>query len=248
MANVRMQNVSVEFPIYNASTRSLKKKLLNLSTGGHIARDSSNTLYVQALDNVSLEFNYGDRVALLGHNGAGKTTLLRVIAGVYEPIQGSVRVKGKVASLFDVGLGLDPECSGHENIILRGLYLGLDRDEIKEKADEIAEFTELGDYLDMPARTYSSGMMMRLAFAVSTSIRPDVLLMDEWIGAGDAAFMERVENRLRKFVDRTGILVLASHNELLVRQVCNKAILFQQARLLHQGEIDEVFHTYRSIS
>src|SRR5262245_16038417 len=186
MACISLDEVSVSFPVYNTNARSLKKSMLAMTTGGRIGTDLDDTLYVKALDSVSLVFEHGDRVGLVGHNGAGKTTLLRVIAGIYEPPSGRVDVDGRVAALFDVALGIDPESTGYENIFLRGLYLGLRPMEIQARIDEITVFSELGDYLAMPVRTYSTGMKLRLAFAVCTSIEPEIMLMDEWLGAGDA--------------------------------------------------------------
>jgi ABC-2 type transport system ATP-binding protein/lipopolysaccharide transport system ATP-binding protein len=154
-------------------------------------------------------------------------------------------VEGKVAPLFDVGLGMDPESSGHENIVLRGLYLGLAKAEIKAKADEIAEFTELGSFLSLPLRTYSAGMRARLAFAVSTCIDPEILLLDEGIGAGDAAFLDKAKQRLNAFVARAGILVLASHADALVRQFCTKAFLLDQGRIVASGPVQEVLDRYK---
>src|SRR5262249_10715165 len=171
---------------------------------------------------------------------AGKTTMLRVMAGIYEPVSGAVSVDGHVAPLFDVALGIDPDSSGYENIRLRGLYLGLSRSEIKAKTDEIAEFTELGAFLSLPLRTYSLGMRARLAFAISTCIEPEILLLDEVVGAGDAAFIAKARQRLEALVARAGILVLASHSDSLVRQFCNKAILLDQGSVVATGPISEV--------
>ena len=207
-----LKNVSVSFPIYSSGSRSLKKRLLFRGTGGQIANDANNRIVVEALRNVSLSLMAGDRVALIGSNGAGKTTLLRVMAGVYEPFAGEVISCGRISPMFDIGLGIDHEISGYDNIRLRGLILGLTADEIEERMPDIVEFTELGDYLDIPVRAYSSGMMTRLTFAVATCFSPEILLMDEWIMAGDAGFMAKAQHRVQSFVERANILVLASHN------------------------------------
>jgi len=244
MAQIRLDHVSVAFPIYDASSRSLKKRMLGAATGGRIQSESGPSV-VQALDDVTLHFQHGNRVGLVGHNGAGKTTLLRVLAGIYEPGSGTVQVDGHIAPLFDIALGMDPESTGYENIVLRGLYLGLSHDEIRARTGEIAEFTELGPFLDLPIRTYSAGMRMRLAFAVSTSIHPDILLLDEGIGAGDAAFLEKAERRLQEFTDKAAIIVLASHSEQLVSQVCRAAVLMEHGRVIAQGPTDEVLASYR---
>jgi ABC-2 type transport system ATP-binding protein/lipopolysaccharide transport system ATP-binding protein len=244
MAEIRLNNVSVAFPIYDASARSLKKRLVGAATGGRILREAGPSV-VQALDAVTLHFQHGDRVGLVGHNGAGKTTLLRVLAGIYEPGVGEVRVDGHVAPLFDISLGMDNESTGYENIVLRGLFLGMPKAEIEARMDEIAEFTELGPFLDLPIRTYSAGMRMRLAFAVSTSIQPDILLLDEGIGAGDAAFLEKAERRLQAFTDKAAIIVLASHSEHLVTKMCRTSVLMEHGRVLSVGPTEEVLGQYR---
>ena len=244
MASIELHNVSVAFPIYSAGSRSFKNAMLAATTGGRIGNEAKHVV-VQALDQVSLQFQKGDRVALIGHNGAGKTTLLRVLAGIYEPRVGWVKVEGRVTPMFDINLGIDPESTGYENIILRGLYLGLTRAEIMERRDSVAEFTELGPFLDFPVRTYSAGMHARLAFAMATCINPEILLLDEGIGAGDASFMEKANERLAQFIAKTGILVLASHTDALVRKLCNKAVLMEHGRAVWVGEVDEGLAVYR---
>ncbi len=193
MASFKLDSVTVDLPIYNARTRSLKSNLLFKGTGGRIGRDESNHVSVRALDNLSISIDHGDRIGLIGPNGAGKTTLLRVLAGVYQPTKGHIWRQGRTVSLFETSLGIDYESTGYENMILRGLLLGLSPSEVRERVDEIAHFTELGNYLEMPVRTYSAGMMLRLAFAVCTCRTPEILLLDEWIGVGDAAFVEKAE-------------------------------------------------------
>lgn len=239
-ASVVLDHVHVSFPIYDSASRSLRHHIVGASTGGRLSADSQQRVVVEALSDVSFTLSHGDRVGLVGHNGAGKTTLLRVISGIYAPWQGRVEVTGRVAPLFDVSLGIDMESTGYENIRLRGLYLGLTRAQIEARTGDIAEFTELGPFLHMPVRTYSAGMQARLAFAVSTSIEPEILLLDEGIAAGDAAFMEKANQRLHEFVQRAGILVLASHSDPLIRMFCNKAFLLERGRIVRAGSVDEV--------
>jgi ABC-2 type transport system ATP-binding protein/lipopolysaccharide transport system ATP-binding protein len=212
--------------------------MLSATTGGRIGSNAKH-LVVTALDQVSLKLGDGDRVALIGHNGAGKTTLLRVLAGIYEPRVGSIAISGRVTPMFDINLGIDPESTGYENIILRGLYLGLTRAEIMARRDSVAEFTELGSFLDLPVRTYSQGMQARLSFAMATCIEPDILLLDEGIGAGDANFIDKANERLRDFIAKAGILVLASHSIELVRRLCTKAIVMEHGKVLWIGGIEE---------
>jgi len=244
MARLQVDNVSVQFPIYNANARSLKTRLMHLTTGGRIGRDAGNRVCVEALSEVTLSFEHGDRIALVGHNGAGKTTLLRVLSGIYEPTRGAVYCEGRVVSLFDMSLGMNLEATGIENIVLRGRFLGLSANNIRERLTDIAAFTELGDYLAMPVRTYSTGMVVRLAFAVCTSIEPEIMLMDEWIGAGDAAFLEKAKKRFDEFIGRAGILVVASHSTALLETYCNKGVLMHAGRVEAFGPIGDILRVY----
>jgi ABC-2 type transport system ATP-binding protein/lipopolysaccharide transport system ATP-binding protein len=243
MPSIKLDAVSVAFPIYSSGSRSLKNVVISATTGGRIASQQRHVV-IQALDNVSLEIGHGDRVGLIGHNGAGKTTLLRVMAGIYEPLQGKVSVEGVVTPMFDTGLGIDVESTGYENITLRGLYMGLSKAEIAERMAGIVEFTELGEFLSFPVRTYSAGMQARLTFAIATSIEPEILLLDEGIGVGDADFLEKANKRLASFVRDAGILVLASHSQALIENFCNKAVIMEHGRVLWFGDVDEAFRIY----
>ena len=216
MTSIVFDNVSVDFPIYNSNTRSLKNKLIQVATGGQLGADKHGRVVVRALENINFELKDGDRVGLLGHNGAGKSTLLRLLGGVYEPTFGKSTIIGQIGSLIDISLGIDPETTGRDNIYIRGALLGLTRSQVKVKIDEIIDFSELGDFVDMPLRTYSTGMHMRLAFSVSTIIRPEILLMDEWLSVGDESFQHKVENRLNDLVSSAKILVIASHSKELL--------------------------------
>ena len=245
VVNLQLESVTVVFPVYNTSKRSLKNRLLHHGSGGRIWRDVGNRLCVHALENVSLTFKHGERVGLIGANGAGKTTLLRVLAGAYEPTRGHVRRRGRIASLLNISLGIDPEATGYENILMRGLFLGLMPKQVRERMDEIAAFTELGDYLAMPVHTYSSGMRLRLAFAVCTCFDPEILLMDEWISVGDQAFVEKARRRLEEFVDRAGILVFASQNIFLLERICTTGVLLNSGKVKARGPIRDVLAEYQ---
>jgi ABC-2 type transport system ATP-binding protein/lipopolysaccharide transport system ATP-binding protein len=248
MSYLRLRDVSIEFPIYQASSRSLKKLLLASSTRGNLGRDAHDRVNVRALTDVSFEIGKGERLGVIGLNGAGKTTLLKVLAGVYEPTHGHFASSGRVSSLLDIQVGLNVDATGRENIVLRGMYMGIHPHEMRERAAEVAEFTELGEYLDMPVRTYSAGMMIRLAFAASTCIPPDILIMDEWLTAGDAQFLEKAQRRVESFVRTSSILVLASHSLELVEQWCNRGILLHQGRALAIGPIGEIVAAYRRLA
>lgn len=242
---LRLKDVRVAFPIYHGGSRSLKKSLLFRGTAGRIGKDSNDRIVVEALRDISIDLKSGDRLALIGSNGAGKTTLLRTMAGIYEPEAGLVESNGRISPMFDIGLGIDSDLTGYENIRLRGLILGLTAREIEERMTDIEEFTELGQYLDMPVRTYSSGMLVRLTFAVATSISPEILLMDEWILAGDAHFMSKAQARISSFVNNASILVLASHSVEVCQRWCNIGAWMEGGRIKQIGPIAEVLEAYR---
>ena len=244
-AIVSLDQVMISFPVYHGGSRSLKKRVLFRGSAGRIGRDASDQVVIEALRDVSFSLVAGDRVALIGSNGAGKTTLLRTIAGIYEPVQGQVVTRGRISPMFDINLGIDTDLSGFDNIRLRALLLGLTPAEIERRLPEIVEFTELGDYLDMPVRTYSSGMILRLSFAVATCFEPEILLMDEWILAGDAHFMTKAEARVRSFIERASVMVLASHNLELCSRWCTSGVWLDQGSVREVGPIDHVVKRYQ---
>jgi len=244
MSLIQLQNVSVEFPIYNSTSRSLKNRVLSIATGGKIERRSDRLVIVRGLDDVSLTFRDGDRIGLVGHNGSGKTTLLRVLSGIYTPTHGSSIINGNCVSLININLGIDPDATGRENIRLRSAMMGMTTEEIAAKFDQISEFSGLGDFLDVPFRTYSSGMQLRLAFATSTAVRPEILIMDEWLSTGDEDFKERANTRMRDLVDSTKILVLASHSKDLMKQNCNRIIWLEHGKIKMDGPTDDVLLSY----
>jgi ABC-type polysaccharide/polyol phosphate transport system ATPase subunit len=243
MASVVVENVHVDFPVYGAQ-RSLRKVLFERGTGGFVSRETKDRVVVKALSNINLSLQDGDRIALVGHNGAGKSTLLRVLAGVYEPVQGRILIEGEVTPLFEMLPGLDGEDTGYQNIITAGLLFGMSQEEIERLMPEVEEFSELGEYLGLPVRTYSAGMMTRLGFAFATSMEPGILLLDEGIGAGDARFAERAEKRLESFLERSSIMVLASHSNSLIKSFCNKAALMRNGSIFSVGSVDDVIAQY----
>ena len=236
MASIDLHAVSVEFPVYNVNARSFKKRFLRLATGGAVVEDANQRVIVSALDNITLRFNHGDRIGLIGHNGSGKSTFLRLLATIYEPTRGHLKVEGNISPMLDLMPGIEMELSGYDNIFVRGTLLGLTRKEINAHTQQIAELTGLGDYLAMPIRTYSSGMMVRLAFAISSSIKPDILLIDEVFGAGDADFMEKARQRMVDLLDQSSIVVLATHADALITEFCNKVLLLEGGRVKYFGD------------
>ncbi len=247
MAQIILHDVGIQFPIYGLSAQSLKRKLLRVGTGGVFGKtDKSDQVTIRALRNIHLQLNAGDRLGLIGHNGAGKSTLLRVVSRIYTPTEGRVRITGKVSALLDVMMGLDSESTGHENILIRGLFQGMTRKEINFKRDEIAEFTGLGDYLSMPVRTYSSGMVLRLAFGIATSIMPEILVLDEVIGAGDADFMKKSSQRIESMIQHSKIVVLSSHAVNVLEKNCNLLMVLEAGQIKYYGPTQEGLKQYET--
>jgi lipopolysaccharide transport system ATP-binding protein len=240
MGQISARDVCVDFPIFTNSNRSMKNLVLRATTGGRIARDAGQQTYVRSLDHLTFDVQAGERIGLVGHNGSGKTTLLRTLCGVYAPTFGRLIVSGRVVSLLDINLGMDPDGTGFENIMMRGIIMGMTPKQISSRIDDIAGFTDLGEYLDMPIRTYSSGMQMRLAFAVSTSVDADVLLMDEWLSVGDAEFQIKAAERLAAMVHRTPILVVATHSMDLVTKTCTRMIRLEHGRIISDERLEGV--------
>ena len=225
MAFINLNQVTVQIPVYSTHSRSMKNSFLK-----NLTKDKAQISSVTALSNMSLNLKDGDRLGIMGPNGSGKSTLLRTLAGIYVPTSGSIQVKGSIASLIDISLGMDMEATGYENIRMRGIMMGLKLKQIKLIEEEIADFTELGNFLGMPIRTYSTGMHMRLGFAVSTTVPADIILMDEWLSVGDSDFLIKAEKRLHDYINKSSILVIASHSEELISKLANKVI-----RLNHQA-------------
>jgi lipopolysaccharide transport system ATP-binding protein len=237
--HILAEGLAIEFPLYHIGARSLKKRLL-ARTPLRLRQDGSNRVVVAALRDLSFGIGRGERVALIGHNGAGKTTLLRTLAGVYEPVAGRLEVQGSIGTLIDPAAGMDQESTGRENILLRALFRGLSDAEAEEMAEEVGRFSGLGEFLDVPVRTYSAGMQVRLSFAMATVMAPEVLLMDEWFLAGDADFMARAQERLERLVSDADILVLATHNMEIVREWCTRVIRLDAGRIVADGPVADI--------
>jgi ABC-type polysaccharide/polyol phosphate transport system ATPase subunit len=249
MAQVVLQQASVQIPIYNARSRSIKNMITRQAVGATIGRRPDRDLVVvTALNSISLSLNPGDRVGLIGQNGAGKTTLLRVISGVYVPTSGTAAVNGNVAALTDFAMGIDPEASGRENIFIRAILLGMTYQQARALAPEVEDFSELGDYLDLPVRTYSTGMMLRLAFAITTSVEPEILVMDEMIAAGDASFKKKATDRINELINKASIFVVATHSEDILKQLCNRALWMHNGQVIADGAVDEILSAYNEFN
>jgi ABC-type polysaccharide/polyol phosphate transport system ATPase subunit len=240
MASVEIENVSLSYPIYGSNARSFKTVLVNMATGGRLNNDSSSVM-VEALRDVSFHLEKGDRLAVLGHNGAGKSTLLKVLAKIYEPTKGAVNVQGKINCLFDIMMGMDHELNAYENIMLRGLILGLSKSEIRKIEPRIEEFAELGDFMKMPIKSYSTGMKLRLAFGIITNVFSEILLIDEIVNVGDANFIEKAKQQMKSLVNRSEFVVLSSHDERVIRELCNKALCLEKGVVRYFGKVEEAF-------
>lgn len=246
MAFIELKGVTLDLPIYDVQGRSLKKRVVSMGRRNTIAEDNEGVIVVRALDNLDIRFESGDRIGLIGRNGAGKSTLLRTLAGIYPPTSGTVTRDGKVVPLLDISLGMDENSTGMQNIRLRALLLGMSDREIRDKQSEIAEFCELGDYLDLPLRTYSSGMRVRLAFAVSTAVDAEILLLDKVMGVGDASFMNKANQRMADLHGRAEIVVLAMHSNEEIRRVCNKALWMERGRVRGFGPVEDIVSAYEA--
>jgi len=247
MANIKLNHVTLDYPLYNTS-RSFKRALIKNITGGIIKNNSDNVSYIRSIDDVSLDIRDGDRVGIIGHNGAGKTTLLKILSGIYPITSGAIEVTGKISSLFTTSPGLDMDDTGYETIFNCGMLLGLSRHGRANIIEDIEYFTELGDFLNLPVRTYSAGMLTRLCFAIATSIHPEILLLDEGLGAGDARFTQKAKIRTENLIKKSSILLLASHSNSLIQELCNKAILLNKGKLISYGPINDVIKEYENLA
>ena len=239
MACVEVENLSLTYPIYGSNARSFKSTLLNVATGGRL--DKNNTVvFVEALKDVNFKLEPGDRLALIGHNGAGKSTLLKVLAKIYEPTKGRVNVQGRTNCLFDIMMGMDHELNAYENILMRGLILGLSRQEINRITPRIEEFAELGDFMKVPIKSYSAGMKVRLAFGIITSVSSEILLIDEIVNVGDAKFFEKAKNQMHDLIHQSEFMILSTHDTHIAKEFCNRALLLEKGIVKTICPIDEI--------
>jgi lipopolysaccharide transport system ATP-binding protein len=244
MTHITLDKACLDFPVYNADARSLKSSLVNVATGGQLRAGNKGGVTVRALDDISLSIGPGERVGIVGHNGSGKSSLLRVLNGVYQPSSGTISVAGEIGSLIDINIGINPEATGLENITTCAALMGIPKDTVVEKLPDIIDFSELGNYISMPVRTYSSGMQMRLMFSIATTMKPQILLMDEWLSVGDESFVKKAEERLGKLVSETDILVFASHSRETITSTCNRLIWLEHGRIKADGDVRTVADAY----
>ncbi|CDO59343.1 MULTISPECIES: ABC transporter ATP-binding protein [Parvibaculaceae] len=255
MERVIADMVNVEYPVFDASSQSLRHMLFlnhiprssgSVHVGGTLERTKHRS-FVRALKDVSFTIKDGERVGLIGHNGSGKTTLLRTLAGIYEPATGTMETRGRVMPLFNLTEGMSPDATGRELIMIRSVLLGLSEAETEEITPEVMEFAQLGDYIDLPVRTYSTGMLVRLAFAITTAVTSEILLFDELIGAGDATFVDKAQARLQKFVEKSSVMVVATHSADIMKKWCNRAMVFEHGNMMYDGTVDNALAEYKKL-
>jgi ABC-2 type transport system ATP-binding protein/lipopolysaccharide transport system ATP-binding protein len=246
MASIELRDISLYYPVLQPVDLSMKSALRTLAPGGEIRRLGRRSIEVRALEGINLTLKDGERLGVIGHNGAGKTTFLKVLAGIYRAQRGSFKRSGRLAAVINPANGLQMEISGRENIENMGLLSGLSHAEIQDRIPEIEEFTELGDFLSLPVGTYSTGMMMRLAFAVATSLSPDILVADENLSTGDARFVQRAKERMLAMMKRSSLLVLASHSLEMLPTLVNRAILLERGHIVADGPVRDVIAQYRA--
>ena len=240
---VHLEDMCVDFPIYSTSDGSFRKQIMQRISR---VQDNSDRIIVRALKNINLKIFQGERVGLLGSNGAGKSTLLKVLSLIYSPTHGRALVAGRISSLLNISLGIDPELSGRENLLIRGTMMQLSKDEIEDVLPEVIAFADLEEFIDLPMRTYSDGMRMRLLFSMATAVSADILLMDEWLSAGDQNFRAKATERMQSLVEKSGVLVLASHSPGLLKKSCTRGIWLDRGSIKMDGPIEDVCAAYQS--
>ena len=239
---IEAHHVALNYHVPSTRARSLRYSAANLAVGGRLMKDGGNSVAVQALKDISFSLEDGDRLAIVGANGSGKSSLLKVIAGVYEPSHGRIGVRGRISSMLDIGHGLDMEATGVQNIRLLAAMRGYSPWRLKDQIDAIVDFSELGAFANIPVRTYSSGMLARLLFSVATAFAHDILLLEEWLSAGDANFVQKATARMSDVLTNTRVVVTATHSPHLVRQLCNKVLILDHGRQAFLGSVDDYFY------
>lgn len=247
MPHINLSNISLDIPLITPDRISLRKELLSNRIGGTFVKKkkSQRADHVKVLIDINYKFKAGDRVALIGPNGAGKSTLLRLLAGVYPPSSGNLEINGKICSLLDVNVGMNTELSGYNNLISIAYHFGMKKKEIYEKINKMVKFTDLGNFINLPVRSYSSGMVVRLGYSVIQFLDPEILLLDESIGAGDLTFTNKATSESKKILNKANIIIMASHDIELLQKFCNKAIFLSQGKIIYHGSVIDCFEKYR---
>lgn len=241
MTKIFLESLILEYPVYNNSSSSLRKKIIS-NIGGNFVENKANDKfqYIKSLDNINLKILEGEKIAIIGPNGAGKTSLLSVISGAIPPTSGIININGNVTSMIAQGLGIEEDATGRENIFLMGLTYGKNKEEIYEKVQEIIDFSELENFIDLPFNTYSSGMKTRLNFAILTSFTPDILLVDEWLSTGDKNFQIKAENKIKNFISKNVTMIIATHSNEIAKKYCKKFVYMEKGSIVSTGEISSI--------
>ena len=230
---IEVKNLVLKYHVYTNQKRSVKNRLIDMAFAGAIRNDKDAT-HVLAIDNISFDVNYGDKIGIIGGNGSGKTTLLRSLMGIYEPYSGNITCHKKITSMIDIELGIDEDATGYDNILLRALVLGISKNKIGKLIPSIEEFSELGEYLSLPVRTYSSGMKVRLAFSILTALEPEIVLMDEWLSVGDKDFKEKATQKLNEIISKASCLIIASHDFGQLKKICNRIFHLEKGKIIKE--------------
>lgn len=242
---IRLENICLDYNLYHDRTNSLKEYIVTRLTGKKYVSVRKEKL--RALDNVNLNIDHGDRLGIIGLNGAGKSTLLKVISGIFKPSSGKLDISGAIQPLIEVGAGFDLEFTGRENIYLNGYMLGFTKKELRAVEDQIIKFTELQEFIDVPIKYYSTGMSVRLAFTIATMVKPEILVFDEMLAAGDAAFIDKAKKRLDALMDAAKIMVIVSHDLDFVKNVCNRLIILERGRIVFNGSVGDGLDRYHEL-
>jgi lipopolysaccharide transport system ATP-binding protein len=243
-SSINLENASVSFPIFNVNTYSLKNRIIKSVMDKIKLNNQHKVVQIDALKNINIKIQSGERIGVIGGNGSGKSTFLRLCSRIYEPSTGSININGNINSLINVNIGIDPESTGRENIKLRLVMLGCNNNQINEHFNEIIEFSELNQFIDLPFYTYSTGMQMRLAFATSVFIKPEILIMDEWLATADKDFQEKAKKKLNSFIKDSKILILASHSKDLILKTCTRVIWLENGYIKKEGQAEEIASAY----
>lgn len=242
--SINLENASVSFPIFNVKTQSLKNRIIKSVMGNIASNNQDKVVYIDALKNINIKIESGEKIGVIGGNGSGKSTFLRLCSRIYEPSTGTINIKGDISPLINVNIGIDPESTGRENIKLRLVILGYNNNQINEVLNQIIEFTGLSQFIDLPFYTYSTGMQMRLAFATSVFIKPEILIMDEWLATGDKDFQEKAEKKLNSIIEESKILILASHSKDLILKTCTRVIWLENGYIKKEGQVEEIVSAF----